>query len=82
MNVEKPEEKLYRLILQDLAEQSRILRNFESAVVPAIQRLDSGFRDLRSEVTVLNTDVAVLKSDVAEVKASVVRIEALLTDRG
>ena len=74
MNVEKPEEKLYRLILQDLAEQSSILRNFESAVVPAIKRLDSGLTELRS-------DVAVLKTDVAELKASVVRIEALLTDR-
>ena len=58
MNVEKPEEKLYRLILQDLAEQSSILRNFESAVVPAIKRLDSGFTELRSDVTALKSDVA------------------------
>ena len=74
MNTETPEEKLYRLILADLNEQTKILRDFQSVVTPVILRLDS-------DVAILKTDVAELKTDVAELKASVGRIETLLSNR-
>ena len=74
MNTETPEEKLYRLILADLNEQTKILRDFQSVVTPVILRLDS-------DVAILKTDVAELKTDVTELKASVGRIETLLSNR-
>ena len=89
MNTETPEEKLYRLILADLDEQTKILRDFQSAVTPVIQRLDSDVAILKTDVAILKTDVAILKTDVAELKtdvaelkASVGRIETLLSNRG
>ncbi len=82
MNTETPEEKLYRLILADLDEQTKILRDFQSAVTPVIQRLDSDVAILKTDVAILKTDVAELKTDVAELKASVGRIETLLSNRG
>ncbi len=81
MNTETPEEKLYRLILADLDEQTKILRDFQSAVTPVIQRLDSDVAILKMDVAELKTDVAELKTDVAELKASVGRIETLLSNR-
>ncbi len=95
MNTETPEEKLYRLILADLDEQTKILRDFQSAVTPVILRLDSDVAILKADVAELKTDVAELKTDVAELKtdvaelktnvtelkASVGRIETLLSNR-
>lgn len=95
MNPESPEEKLYRLILEDMSAQSKILRDFQSAVVPVILRLDADVAilktdvgilkidvaELKTDVAELKTDVAELKTDVVELKASVGRIETLLSSR-
>ncbi|MCY4072015.1 MAG: hypothetical protein OXG60_12025 [Chloroflexi bacterium] len=88
MNPERPEEQLYRLILEDLSAQSRIMRDFQSAVKPVILRLDADVATLKTDMSImkidvaeLKTDVAELKTDVAELKGSVGRIETLLSGR-
>lgn len=81
MNTETPEAKLYRLILADLDAQTKMMRNFESQVTPAILRLDADVAKLKTDVAILKTDMAELKTDVSDLKASVGRIETLLSNR-
>ena len=76
MNVERPEEQLYRLILEDLAANTEMMREFQSAVVPVILRLDKDVAVLKTDVAMLKRDVLELKTDVAELKSDVAELKS------
>ena len=80
MDAERSAEQLYRLILEDLSAQSKILRDFQSAVVPVILRLDADVAILKTDVAMLKTDVGVLKVDVADLKTDMAILRTDVAD--